>query len=68
MSRYEIRVEAHLDSRRATALGAESLRLEPDGNSVLVVSAVDPAATYGLLARLRDAGRELLTVCRLSEA
>ena len=62
MNRYEIRVKGHLDARRADALGAESLRLLSDGTSVLVVSAVDQAATYGLLARLRDAGLELLAL------
>ena len=65
MNRYEIRVVGHLDARRARALGAEDIRLLTDGDSVLIVSAVDGAAAYGLLARLRDAGLELVAVSRL---
>jgi hypothetical protein len=68
MNRYEIQLVGHLDARRAWALGAESIVHLPDGSSVLVVSAVDVAATYGLLARLRDAGLEFLAVSRLSDA
>ena len=62
MNRYEIRVVGHLDARRARALGADECRRLPDGNSILVVTAVDQAATYGLLARIRDAGLELVAV------
>jgi hypothetical protein len=60
MNRYEIRVVGHLDARRARALGCEECRWLPDGSSLLVVSEVDLAATYGLLARLRDSGLELI--------
>jgi len=67
MNRYEIRVVGHLDARRARALGAVDWRHLPDGDSVLVVAAADQAATYGLLARLRDAGLELVAVTRLSQ-
>lgn len=66
MNRYEIRVVGHLDARRARALGAERCRRLPDGVSALVVAVADQAATYGLLARLRDAGLELVAVTRLS--
>jgi hypothetical protein len=65
MERYEIRVVGHLDARRARALGTEECRWLPDGDSILVVTAVDQAATYGLLARLRDTGLELVEVRRI---
>ena len=68
MNRYEIRVVGHLDARRAHALGAEACRLLPDGGSLLVVTTIDQAATYGLLARFRDAGLELVSIVRLSPA
>ena len=68
MNRYEVRVVGHLDARRARDLGAEDLRLLVGGDSVLIVSAADRAATYGLLARLRDAGLELVAVSRLPMA
>ncbi len=66
MEHYEIQVVGHLDQRRAQALGCESLRLLPDGRSVLTFAAVDQAALYGLLGRLRDAGVELIAAERLA--
>jgi hypothetical protein len=62
MNRYEIQVVGHLDARRARSLGADECRRLSNGDSILVVSAVDRAATYGLLARLRDAGVELIAL------
>jgi hypothetical protein len=66
MDHYEIQVVGHLDQRRAHALGCELLRLLPDGRSVLTFAAVDQAALYGLLARLRDAGLELVATGRIA--
>lgn len=60
MDCYEIRVAGHLDQRRAHALGCERLRLLPNGTSLLVFTALDQAALYGLLTQLRDAGLELV--------
>jgi hypothetical protein len=65
MDRYEIRVAGHLDQRRAGFLGCEELRLLPGGDSLLAFAAVDQAALYGLLARLRDAGLGLIAVERV---
>jgi len=65
MDRYQIQVAGHLDQRRAHALGCERLRLLPNGTSLLVFTAVDQAALYGLLTRLRDAGLELVGVERV---
>jgi hypothetical protein len=65
MNRYEIRVVGHVETRRARALGCELCRLTPDGDSVLGFTAVDQAATYGLVARLRDAGLELVAIERM---
>jgi hypothetical protein len=62
MERYEIRIAGHLDRRRARSLGCEDLRLLADEDSVLVFAAVDQAALYGLLTRLRDTGLRLLAV------
>jgi hypothetical protein len=66
MDRYEIRVAGHLDRRRACFLGCEELRLLPDGDSLLIFRAVDQAALYGLLTRLRDAGLGLIAAERTS--
>jgi hypothetical protein len=65
MDHYEIRVTGHLDQRRARFLGCEELRLLPDGGSLLIFVAVDQAALYGLLTRLRDAGLELVAAERM---
>lgn len=65
MDTYEIRVAGHLSRRRAQALGCDGLQLLPDGASLLTFTALDAAALYGLLARLRDAGLELLAAERL---
>ena len=65
MERYEIRVAGHLDQRRAHSLGCEELRLLPGGDSLLAFAAVDQAAVYGLLTRLRDAGLELVAAERM---
>jgi hypothetical protein len=65
MNRYEIRVVGHVDARRAHSLACEECRWLPDGDSILVVAAVDRAAMYGVLARLRDAALELVDVRRI---
>ncbi len=64
MDRYEIRVAGHLSQRRADSFGCEELRLLPGGDSLLIFRAVDQAALYGLLTRLRDAGLELVAAER----
>jgi hypothetical protein len=65
MNRFEIRVAGHVDGRRARALGCDDCRWLESGESVLVFAAVDGAATYGLLSRLRDAGLELVAIERI---
>jgi len=65
MDRYEIRVGGHLDRRHARFLGCEELRLLPGGDSLLIFRAVDQAALYGLLTRLRDAGLGLIAAERM---
>ena len=65
MDRYEIRVAGHLSERRARSMGCQELRLLPGGDSLFAFVAVDQAAVYGLLARLRDAGLELVAAERV---
>ena len=66
MEHYEIQVVGHLDERRARALGCELRRLLPDGRSELTFAALDQSALYGLLARLRDVGLELVAAGRMA--
>ena len=65
MDHYEIRVAGHLDQRRARFLGCEEFRLLPDGDSLLIFAAVDQAALFVLLTRLRDAGLGLIAAERM---
>jgi hypothetical protein len=68
MDRYEIRIAGHITRRRADSLGCDELRLLPGGDSLLAFGAVDQAALYGLLTRLRDAGLGLIAVERVPAA
>jgi hypothetical protein len=62
MNRYEITVIGRLEARRARGLGADGFRSLDGGRTVLLFASLDRAATYGLLARLRDAGLELVSL------
>jgi hypothetical protein len=68
MNRYEITVIGRLEARRARALGAAGFRSLCAGRTVLLFESIDQAATYGLLARLRDAGLELVSLELVSGA
>jgi hypothetical protein len=68
MTRYEIQVRGQVQARWARALGAEACRHLPDGRSVLTVEAVDAPAVYGLIARLRDSGLELVSLVPAPQA
>ncbi len=58
---YEIRLQGHLDAQRFTGL---SVRLLPNGETLLSGPVVDQAALHGILARIRDLGIVLLEVKR----
>jgi hypothetical protein len=59
---YEIRVDGHLDTRRAAWFDGLSITAEADGTTVLRGSVVDQAALHGLLQKLRDVGIPLLSL------
>lgn len=64
-SRYEIRIEGHLDARWATWFDGLSLGREADGTTLIHGRVTDQAALHGLLGRVRDTGLPLISVTRV---
>jgi hypothetical protein len=53
---YEIRIEGHLDSRRAARFADMTIARKSKGETALTGPVADMAALYGLLSRIRDRG------------
>lgn len=66
MNRYEIRLASAVDARRARCLGCDLQGDTAHDGSLLLFIARDQAELYGLLARLRDMGAELVGVRRIA--
>jgi hypothetical protein len=64
-SLYEIRIQGHLDDRRAAWFGDLTLTQEANGEMRLTGVVVDQAALHGLLRKVRDLGMPLISVSRL---
>jgi hypothetical protein len=62
---YEIRIQGHLDNRRAASFEGLTVTREENGNTVLT-GRVDQAALYGLLRKVRDLGMLLISVTRVN--
>lgn len=62
---YEIRLQGHLDAHRAQHFEGMTLRLLPNGETLLTGPVADQAALHGMLARIRDMGVVLLEVRRV---
>ncbi len=62
---YEIRLKGHLADRWAGWFGEVVLGLEKDGTTRLICPAIDQAALYGLLKKVRSLGMPLLAVNRV---
>lgn len=62
MQRVEIRVKSHLDENWAEWLDGFTLTHTEDDETVLTGEVKDQAALYGLMAKLRDLGVELIAV------
>ncbi len=62
---YRIRIDGHIDERRAERLGDLSIIHEPEGTTTLTGQVEDQAALYGIIVSLRDMGLELLDVQRV---
>jgi hypothetical protein len=60
--RYEIRTQGHLDARWASWFDGLVLTRGTDGTTVIHGPALDQAALYAVLLKLRDLGLPLLSV------
>ena len=60
--RYEIRTQGHLDARWAAWFDGLVLTRGSDGTTVIHGPALDQAALYAVLLKLRDLGLPLLSV------
>jgi hypothetical protein len=65
MNRYELRIAGELGDRRRRALGCEAAGPAIAGESRLLTRPLDQAGLFGLLASLRDAGIELISIQRI---
>ncbi len=64
---YEICVEGHLDERWADWVEGVALTHEADGTTTLRATLPDQPALHGVLARMRDLGVPVISVCRAGE-
>jgi uncharacterized protein (DUF3820 family) len=62
---YEIRLQGQLPERWAAWFGEVAIGPGEDGTTVLTCPAVDQAALYGLLKKVRSLGLPLLSVVRV---
>lgn len=60
--RYEIRVEGHLDARRAGWLDGSRLIRESDVTTVIFGPQADPVTRHGPLRDVRDLGLPLISL------
>lgn len=59
---YEIRIQGHLDDRRAAWFEGLTLTREENGDTLLTGPVVDQAALHSLLRKVRDLGMPLISV------
>ncbi len=62
---YEIHLQGHLPDRWAGWFGEVTIGLAEDGTTRLTCPALDQAALYGLLKKVRSLGMPLLAIQRI---
>jgi len=62
---YQIRIEGHLDAEWADWFGGQTITLDENGETLISGPALDQAALYGLLKKVRDLGLPLVSVNRV---
>ena len=63
-SHYRITIEGTLDDSWSAWFDGLTIAHDADGNTTLAGAVRDPAALYGLIAKMRDLGLTLLAVER----
>ncbi len=61
---YHITIEGHLGRRWEDWFDGITIATDEDGNTLLTGLVVDQAALFGLLRKVRDLGKPLLSVSR----
>ncbi len=62
---YQIRLQGHLDKRRAEWFDGLTIACEANGETTLTGPVRDQAALHGLLIRIRDLNLTLIALTRL---
>lgn len=62
---YEIRIAGHLSHYRASEFEGMEVKLDADGETILLGPVADQAALHGILVRIRDLGVILISLNRL---
>ena len=65
MAIYQIRIKGHLDPRWSAWFDGLTVTPTENAETILAGPLVDQAALYGVLAKVRDLGLELLSVNRV---
>jgi hypothetical protein len=63
---YQIRVKGQLGPQWMDWFDGLSIKLEENGNTLMIGSVVDQAALHGILKKVRDLGMPLLSVNTVS--
>lgn len=61
-TRYELRIEGHLDQHWSSWFGSLTLTHEGDGTTTLRGVVTDQSELHGVLAKIRDLGITLISV------
>ena len=62
MQQLEIRIEGHLDEYWDDWLDGFSVNYSDQGDTILTGQAKDQAALYGVIAKMRDLGVNLISI------
>jgi hypothetical protein len=62
---YQIRIKGHLGPRWTDWFEGMTITLEDNGETLLTGPVVDQAALHGLLRKVRDLGRPLISAVRV---